>query len=100
MAKTKTVSINCRIDPELKNDAESVIESLGLTASSVISLLYKQIILQRGIPFSLKLPEENISVDPMSAEQFESELNKGLADIQEGRTVPAGTIFAQLHNAQ
>ncbi len=98
MAKAKTVSINCRIDPELKSEAEMIIDSLGLTASGVITLLYKQIILNRGIPFSLKLPEENVKVDPMTEAQFQDELNKGLDDIKEGRTIPAGSIFAQLHS--
>lgn len=99
MAKTKTVSINCRIDPVLKSEAEMVLDSLGLTASGVISLLYKQIILHRGIPFDLKLPEENINIEPLSSDEFKEEMEKGLEDIHEGRSIPAGTIFAQFRNA-
>ena len=54
----KTAVISARIDPELKRDAEQIFRELGLTTSQAITLFYKQVDLQRGLPFSVKIPNE------------------------------------------
>jgi len=54
----KTAVISARIDPELKRKAEQVFTELGLTTSQAIILFFKQVDLQRGLPFSLKIPNE------------------------------------------
>ena len=54
----KTAVISARIDPELKHNAEQIFSELGLTASQAIALFYKQVDLQRGLPFSVKIPNE------------------------------------------
>ncbi len=56
MAKTAVVST--RMDPELKRDAEQVFRALGLTTTQAITLFYRQVDLQRGLPFSVRLPNE------------------------------------------
>ncbi len=56
MATTAVISV--RIDPELKRRAEQVFAELGLTTSQAIMLFFKQVDLQRGLPFSLKIPNE------------------------------------------
>lgn len=56
MGKTSTIS--ARIDPNTKERAERIFERLGLTASQAITLFYKQVELQRGLPFAVELPNE------------------------------------------
>ncbi len=56
MVKTSTIS--ARIDPETKNRAEQVFRELGLTSSQAITLFYKQVELQQGLPFTVKIPNE------------------------------------------
>ncbi len=56
MAKTGVIS--ARIDPKLKRNAEQIFRELGLTTTQAITLFYKQVDLQRGLPFSVKLPNE------------------------------------------
>jgi DNA-damage-inducible protein J len=56
-AKVKqTDYIRARVDPELKADAEAILETLGVTASDAIRMLYKQIVLRKGLPFELRIP--------------------------------------------
>ena len=43
---------------EQKEQAESILSTLGIPASNAINMFYKQIILQRGLPFEVKLPSE------------------------------------------
>lgn len=54
MAKTET--IRARVEPELKEEAEAVLERLGMTPTEAITLFYRQVTLQRGLPFSVRLP--------------------------------------------
>ena len=54
MAKSATV--RARVAPQLKARAERVLERLGLSATSAIKLYYEQIVLRRGIPFEVALP--------------------------------------------
>ncbi len=54
----KTAVISARIDPALKRNAEQIFGELGLTTSQAITLFYKQVDLQRGLPFSVKIPNE------------------------------------------
>lgn len=51
-----TGMIRARIDPALKAEAEAVLEELGLSASDVIRVLYRQVAIRRGLPFDLKIP--------------------------------------------
>jgi DNA-damage-inducible protein J len=55
---TKTSTISARIDPELKNNVDQVFKDLGLTAAQAITLFYKQVELQHGLPFSVKIPTD------------------------------------------
>lgn len=55
MGKTSTIS--ARIDPETKEKAERIFEDLGLSASQAITLFYKQVQLQRGLPFPVEIPK-------------------------------------------
>ena len=59
----KTATLNVRMDPEIKEQAEEILTTLGLSSSAAIQLFYKQIILNKGLPFSLVVPEENLDED-------------------------------------
>jgi DNA-damage-inducible protein J len=54
----KTASIRARVEPALKTEVESILSDLGLTVSETVHLLYRQIKLQRGLPFDVRLPND------------------------------------------
>lgn len=54
----KTSTISTRMDPELKRKVERVFRELGLTSSQAITLFYKQVELQQGLPFIVKIPND------------------------------------------
>jgi len=54
----KTAVISTRIDPALKKEAEKVFKALGLNTTQAITLFFKQVELQRGLPFDVRLPNE------------------------------------------
>ena len=53
-----TVTINARIDSRTKDEAVSILNSLGLTPSQVISMLFRQIIYTKSVPFKIELPHQ------------------------------------------
>ena len=55
---SKTATIRARVEPSLKSEVDEILSNLGLTASETIHLLYRQIKLQRGLPFDVRIPNE------------------------------------------
>jgi len=51
----KDTSISIRMDSELKESAENIIEQLGLNMTVVINMLFRQIVREKAIPLSLSL---------------------------------------------
>lgn len=90
----KSANICVRIEPELKEQAEIILAKLGIPVSNAITMFYKQIILQRGMPFKVKLPAvRSLAVSTLTDEQFDAELEKGFEGITAGRTRPAAQVF-------
>ena len=54
----KTAVISARIDPDLKRSAEEVFKKLGLTATQAITLFYKHVELEHGLPFAVRIPND------------------------------------------
>ena len=54
----KSEVVRARIEPDIKHNAEEILKNLGLTNSQAIGLFYKQIIFNQGLPFDLKVPNE------------------------------------------
>ena len=93
----KTANLYARIEPEVKEQAESILSSLGIPVSNAINMFYKQIILQGGIPFALKLPKNPVPVlSEMNDSQLNEELEKGFSDFKNGKTTPANKVFADI----
>ncbi len=55
---TKTAIVRARLDPKLKKKAEKIFEIVGLTESEAVRLFYKNVVLTRGLPFTLAIPNQ------------------------------------------
>jgi DNA-damage-inducible protein J len=60
----KTAVISARIDPELKRKAEEIFNELGLTTTQAITLFYKQVELEHGLPFAVRVPN-NVTAEAL-----------------------------------
>ena len=54
----KTITIQTRIDTNLKKSAENILSSIGLDITSAIRLFLTQCVVQRRLPFQAVAPEE------------------------------------------
>lgn len=71
----KTETVRARITPALKHDVEIVLDELGLTFSEAIELFLRQIKLNRGIPFDIKIPN-SVTLETFSDTDKGKNLNK------------------------
>ena len=93
----KSANLFVRLEPDVKEEAEKILDILGISASSAIDIFYRQIILQRGLPFDVKIPiEKPVAVGVLSEKELNDELEKGYADMLEGRVKSADKVFADI----
>ena len=82
MAKTDTLSI--RINPEVKKQAESTLDDLGLSMAEAVNIFFKQVIMTESIPFAIKKPKLNEeTIQAMKDAELGKNISKGYTDLDE-----------------
>lgn len=71
----KSATINARIDEKTKTQAQSILRILNIPMSEAISMFFKQIVLHRGIPFEIKIPND-VTVETFEKTDDGKELHK------------------------
>lgn len=56
--KEKQALIQFRIEQDFKQEAEQICNQLGMDIPTVLRMCLRQLIIQRGIPFSVHLPDK------------------------------------------
>ena len=92
---TKTANVLARVEPEVKEKAESILSQLGIPASVLINMLYKQIIVNKGIPFPVSL-HAPMARNEISTQAFDEMMQKGLDDANTGISRPVVDVFTDL----
>ncbi len=97
----KSMTLNLRVNPVVKQQAEDVLKKLGIPMATAIDMYLRQIKLTGGIPFSVTLPKvpEAVNADELNAEQLRSELMAGYEDLQAGNVVDASEAFSRFRSA-
>ena len=65
----KTAVLHTRIAPTLKTQAETVFEQIGLSSSDAIRIFFKQVILRKGIPFDVAIPNKDTAATLKKSER-------------------------------
>lgn len=93
----RTANVFARVEPELKTQAETILEQLGIPMSNAIGLFLRQVVLQRGIPFDMKLPQNKpLSLSTLSEAEFNAEIERGLSDLAAGRVRSADEVISDI----
>lgn len=92
----KTMTMNLRVNPVVKQEAESVLKQLGVPMATAVDMFLRQIALTGSIPFNIALPKApaKINADSMSAAQIREELNAGYDEMLAGNVENASAAFA------
>ncbi len=75
-------AMTVRIDPDIKNKAAEYLKQIGLTTSEATRLFLHSVVLHKGLPFELKIPNE--------------ETEKALQESKEGKNVIKHTSSKEL----
>jgi len=92
----KTANVLARVEPDVKEQAESIMAQLGVPASVVINMLYKQIIMTKSIPFALSVPNAPLFRDEMDSAQFDAVMRNGYEQAMANESRPAADVFSEL----
>ena len=93
---TRSANVNVRVEPDVKEQAEAILEKLGVSVSSFINMTYRQVILRKGIPFSVTVPSELRTRDTMTDEEFDAMMAEGLKQAKAGQSLPADESFDRI----
>lgn len=80
----KTATINMRVSPEVKSDAESIFASLGMTLTEAINVFLHKSVMEGGLPFDVRQPRYNAETE---------------AAIRESRDIMAGKITGESYKS-
>ena len=93
----RTSNVFARIEPEIKEQAEQVLSQLGIPMSNAIGLFLRQVIMQNGIPFEMKLPAKKpVAIGTISAAELNRELEKGYADVDANKLHNLDDVIAEM----
>ena len=89
----RTANVFARVEPEIKEQAENVLNQLGIPMSNAVGMFLRQVVIQQGIPFEVKLSGKRpLDLGELTVEQFDAEIAKGMADIENGNVYSADEV--------
>ncbi|PNL43160.1 type II toxin-antitoxin system RelB/DinJ family antitoxin [Mobiluncus mulieris] len=102
----RTANVFARVEPEVKAEAEAVLGELGVPMSNAIGMFLRQVALQRGMPFEVKLPDStlavsstraaNLALGSLTKAEVDAVIQAGIDDIEAGSTIPATEVERRL----
>lgn len=90
---TRSANVNVRVEPDIKEQAEAILEKLGVSTSAFINMTYRQVILHNGIPFPVTVPTMPKTRDIMTDAEFNAMMQEGLRQAKVGEGVPMEDAF-------
>ena len=92
----KTANVTARIQPNIKEQAEAILERLGIPVSVFIDMTYRQVIMRDGVPFSLDIPDKLATRDSITQAEFNTMMQTGLAQAKRNDSLSVDEAFNQL----
>ena len=95
----KDATVSARVEWDVKNEAEDILQKLGIPVSVVINSLYRQIIYRRGVPFSLTIPAAPQTLDGMTKAELDAKLQHSYEQSLKGEGRPFEAVFDELEGS-
>ena len=93
----KTANIYTRVDPTVKEQAETVLNQLGISMATAMEMYLRQIALQRKIPFEMALPNVRpIALDDLSDKEFDALMERAVKEYADGNYVSVQDFEKQM----
>ena len=94
----KALATTVRIDPQLKDAANSIFEELGISLSAGVSAFLKAVVREKGMPFEMKLDADIIPNlnSPKTAKMVVSNRISGNIDLNRAGIAKRDEFYTQL----
>ena len=92
----KTANVTARIQPNIKEQSEAILDRLGIPVSVFIDMTYRQVIMRDGVPFSLDIPDKFATRDSITKADFDTMMQTGLSQAKRNDSVSVDEAFEQL----
>lgn len=92
----KDSTVSARVEYNVKNEAEAILQKLGIPVSVLINSLYRQIIIRQGIPFAMTLPSALETLDALSKPMLDSKLKHSYEQTLTGQINDFNSVFDKL----
>ena len=79
-----------------KEQAEEILERLGIPVSVFIDMAYRQVIMRGGVPFSLDIPDTLATRDSLTKAEFDTMMQTGFIQAKKDDSVSVEEAFEQL----
>lgn len=95
MAKSENIFV--RVEPQVKEQAEAVLDQLGIPMSNAVGMFLHQVVLQKGIPFEIKIPNSKpLFLNSLSDEEFNAIMENGMKDYADNRVHTSQEVRMQM----
>ena len=95
MAKSENIFV--RVEPQVKEQAEAVLDQLGIPMSNAVGMFLHQVVLQKGIPFEIKIPNSKpLVLNSLSDEEFNAIMENGMKDYADNRVHTSQEVRMQM----
>jgi len=93
---SRSANVMVRVEPEIKEQAEKIMEQLGLSASTAINMFYRQMIAEQALPFKPQTRAHMKSLNEMTKQEFDERMAIGYSQAVNGEGRPANEVFDDL----
>ena len=80
MSSSNSAIVRCRINPEVKVQAEEVLASIGMSTPDAVRLFLKQVAIRGEFPLELKVPNQK-TINAFEEKDIESVSLQELRDM-------------------
>ena len=81
----KSTTLNLKINPEVKENAEKILSQLGISMSCAVTMFLNQVIESILFPIALPQPPSRVNLDTMSHDELITKLEKSHNDFLNGK---------------
>ena len=95
MAKSGNIFV--RIEPQVKEQAEAVLDQLGIPMSNAVGMFLHQVVLQKGIPFEIKLPNAKpLMLNSLNDEEFNAVMEDAMKEYADNKVYTSQEVRKQM----
>ena len=95
---SKSATVFARVEPNIKEQSEAILNNLGLSMSNAIDMYLCQIVMNKGIPFAVRMNiNAPVAMEALSKEELDKEIAKGMESVKKGKGYTADEVDRMLN---